>query len=83
MELLGAQEMVMEVERRVNNLVFAFGVSMSVDHNDGIICTPFLEQMYKKRWSYFLQKSKKSLTLLSADNYCCIKSVSLRGSGCN
>lgn len=41
-----AAERVMELETRVNQLVFAFGGSMSVDHNDGIIRTPFLEEMY-------------------------------------
>jgi FAD/FMN-containing dehydrogenase len=37
---------IIELLRRVNDLVFAFGGSMSVDHNDGIIRTPFLERMY-------------------------------------
>ncbi len=41
-----APERVMELERRVNDLVFAFGGSMSVDHGDGIIRTPYLERMY-------------------------------------
>ena len=41
-----AAEQIMELESRVNQLVFAFGGSMSVDHNDGIIRTPFLEEMY-------------------------------------
>lgn len=41
-----APERVMELERRVNDLVFAFGGSMSVDHGDGIIRTPFLERMF-------------------------------------
>lgn len=41
-----APDRVMELERRVNDLVFAFGGSMSVDHGDGIIRTPFLERMF-------------------------------------
>ncbi len=46
MEKEGAAEMVMEVETRVNDLVIAFGGSISVDHNDGIIRTPYLEQFF-------------------------------------
>ena len=46
MEAEGASEKVMELESRVNDLVVAFGGSISVDHNDGIIRTPFLELMY-------------------------------------
>lgn len=46
MEKEGAAEMVMEVETRVNDLVIAMGGSISVDHNDGIIRTPYLEQFF-------------------------------------
>jgi FAD/FMN-containing dehydrogenase len=45
-EAEGAAERIMELERRVIDLVLAFGGSMSVDHNDGIIRTPFIERMY-------------------------------------
>ena len=37
---------IMELEGRVNDLVLAFRGSISVDHNDGIIRTPYLEQQY-------------------------------------
>jgi FAD/FMN-containing dehydrogenase len=37
---------VIDLESRVNDLVFAFRGSMSVDHNDGIIRTPYLTQQY-------------------------------------
>jgi FAD/FMN-containing dehydrogenase len=37
---------IMELESRVNDLVFAFRGSISVDHNDGIIRTPYLRQQY-------------------------------------
>ncbi len=46
MEKPGAAEMIAEVAKKVFDLVFAFGGSMAVDHNDGIIKTPFLEDMY-------------------------------------
>ncbi len=68
MELDGAQEMVMEVEKRVNNLVFAFGGSMSADHNDGIIRTPFLEQMYGKEMVALFAKIKKVFDPLNIFN---------------
>ena len=42
MEREGAAERVMELEAKVNDLVIDFGGSISVDHNDGIIRTPFL-----------------------------------------
>jgi len=41
-----AAENIMELATRVYELVFAFGGSMSADHNDGLIRTPFLERMY-------------------------------------
>lgn len=46
MEADGAVDRVFELADRVYNLVFAFGGSMSVDHNDGIIRTPYLEHMF-------------------------------------
>lgn len=46
MEADGAAEMVMELEAKVNDLVIAHGGSISVDHNDGIIRTPFLEKQF-------------------------------------
>ncbi len=68
MEIKGSAEMVMEVERRVNNLVFAFGGSMSVDHNDGIIRTPFLEQMYGKEMVSLFAKIKEIFDPLNIFN---------------
>ncbi len=68
MEQTGAQEMVIEVERRVNNLVFAFGGSMSADHNDGIIRTPFLEQMYGKEMVTLFAKVKEIFDPLNIFN---------------
>jgi len=46
MEEEGAADIVFELMRRVADLVFAFGGSMSVDHNDGLIRSPFLSRMY-------------------------------------
>ncbi len=46
MEAEGSAEVVMELEAKVNDLVLEFGGSISVDHNDGIIRTPFLEKQF-------------------------------------
>ena len=36
----------MELETEVNDLVLAYGGSISVDHNDGIVRTPYLEKQF-------------------------------------
>lgn len=46
MEQPGAAERIMELETRVNDLVLEFGGSISVDHNDGIIRTPYLDKQF-------------------------------------
>ena len=46
MEADGSAELVMELETKVNDLVLEFGGSISVDHNDGIIRTPYLEKQF-------------------------------------
>lgn len=46
MEAEGSAEMVMELEAKMNRLVLEFGGSISVDHNDGIVRTPFLEDQF-------------------------------------
>ncbi len=46
MEEDGAAEKVMELETKVNELVVRYGGSISVDHNDGIIRTPYLEMQF-------------------------------------
>ncbi len=46
MEAPHAAELVMELETKVNDLVLEFGGSISVDHNDGIIRTPYLEKQF-------------------------------------
>jgi len=42
----GYRDMIMEITEKVFALVFEFGGSMSAEHNDGIIRTPYLRQMY-------------------------------------
>jgi FAD/FMN-containing dehydrogenase len=36
----------MELETKVNDLVISYGGSISVDHNDGIVRTPYLEKQF-------------------------------------
>lgn len=40
------RDIVIELSQKVFSLVFSFGGSMAAEHNDGIIRTPFLRQMY-------------------------------------
>jgi len=49
---------IMELEGRVNSLVLAFRGSISVDHNDGIIRTPYLEQQYGSEMIGLFQQVK-------------------------
>lgn len=47
--------MIFELSRRVFDLVFQFKGSMTGEHNDGIIRTPFVEQMFgKEMYEVFL-----------------------------
>lgn len=46
MEAEGAADRIMELETKVNDLVISYGGSISVDHNDGIVRTPYLERQF-------------------------------------
>lgn len=54
-----AQEMILELAEKVYDLVFEFGGSMSVDHNDGYIRTPFLEKMYGEEIAGLFKEVKR------------------------
>lgn len=58
MENPNAPDKVFSLARRVYDLVFAFGGSMSVDHNDGLIRTSFLERMYGPEVVALFNKTK-------------------------
>ncbi|MEK7471781.1 MAG: FAD-binding oxidoreductase [Patescibacteria group bacterium] len=58
MEDPAAPDMILSLARRVYDLVFAFGGSMSVDHNDGLIRTSFLERMYGPEVVTLFNKTK-------------------------
>ncbi len=59
LEIDGAAAKIFELARRVYNLVFAFGGSMSVDHNDGLIRTPFLEDMFGEDMVHLFEQTKR------------------------
>jgi FAD/FMN-containing dehydrogenase len=48
-----------ELSKKVYDLVFSYKGSMSAEHNDGIIRTPFLEQMYGAKVVELFLRAKK------------------------
>lgn len=54
-----APEKIMELETRVNDLVVAMGGSISADHNDGIIRTPYLPQFFGEEMYGLFEQVKK------------------------
>jgi len=53
------RDMIMEITEKVFDLVFAFGGSMSAEHNDGYIRTPYLRQMYGDKIISLFEETKK------------------------
>lgn len=60
MDLRNARErdIVIELAQKVFALTFEFGGSMSGEHNDGVIRTPFLKQMYGEEIYHLFEKVK-------------------------
>jgi FAD/FMN-containing dehydrogenase len=60
MDLRKARErdIVIELAQKVFTLVFEFGGSMSGEHNDGLVRTPFLKQMYGEDIYRLFEKTK-------------------------
>lgn len=51
-----AKMIIMELMEKVHHLVFEFGGSMSAEHNDGILRTPFVPDMYgEKMYELFVR----------------------------
>ena len=46
LKLASEREKIMEVANRFFDLVIKYGGSITAEHNDGIIRTPYLEKMY-------------------------------------
>ncbi|KKW07769.1 MAG: Oxidoreductase [Parcubacteria group bacterium GW2011_GWA2_49_16] len=55
----GTPTVALELVTRVLDLVFEFKGSMSAEHNDGIIRTPFLERMYGRDIIALFEEAKK------------------------
>ena len=60
MDLRNARErdIIMELGEKVFTLVFEFGGSMSGEHNDGLVRTPFLRQMYGEKIYHLFEETK-------------------------
>ncbi|TSC83170.1 MAG: putative oxidoreductase [Parcubacteria group bacterium Gr01-1014_19] len=54
-----SRKIIPELSQKVYDLVFEFGGSMSGEHNDGLIRTPFLEKMYGKKIVSLFKKTKQ------------------------
>lgn len=55
----GAKQIIPELEKKVYDLVFQFHGSMTGEHNDGMIRSPFLKQMYgEKVYNLFVEVKK-------------------------
>jgi len=52
------REIVMELGQKVFDLVFSFGGSMSAEHNDGLIRTAYLRQMYGDKIYSLFEETK-------------------------
>lgn len=52
------RDIVMELSQKVFNLVFSFGGSMSAEHNDGLIRTAYLRQMYGDKIYNLFEETK-------------------------
>lgn len=54
-----ARAIIPEVARRVYDLVLSYGGSITGEHNDGIIRTPFLKQQFGDEMYSLFEKTKK------------------------
>jgi FAD/FMN-containing dehydrogenase len=52
------RDIIMELGEKVFTLVFEFGGSMSGEHNDGLVRTPFLKQMYGEKIYHLFEETK-------------------------
>lgn len=52
------RDIVIELAQKVFSLTFEFGGSMSGEHNDGLVRTPFLKQMYGEEIYHLFEKTK-------------------------
>jgi FAD/FMN-containing dehydrogenase len=53
-----ARMIIIELMEKVHHLVFEFGGSMSAEHNDGLLRTPFISEMYGEKVYHLFLKIK-------------------------
>ncbi len=58
-DVAAAKKTIEELSKKVYQLVLDFHGSITAEHNDGIIRTPFLEQMYGEKVTALFQKTKR------------------------
>ncbi len=58
MEESEAPDLVFDIAKKTYELVLAFGGSISADHNDGLIRTPFLKLMYEEEMITLFERIK-------------------------
>jgi FAD/FMN-containing dehydrogenase len=54
-----ARQTIQELSEKVYNLVIEFGGSITAEHNDGLIRTPYLEKMYGPEVHHLFEQTKK------------------------
>lgn len=54
-----SEEMILQVSEEVYSLTLRLGGSITAEHNDGIIRTPFLKDMYGEKMIELFEKTKK------------------------
>lgn len=54
-----SQKLIKEISEKVYPLVLEFGGSITAEHNDGLIRTPYLEMMYGKKVYKFFEQAKE------------------------
>lgn len=52
------RDIVIELSQKVFDLVFEFGGSMSAEHNDGLVRTAYLKQMYGEKIYHLFEETK-------------------------
>ncbi len=62
------RKLIPKITEEVNRLVFKYGGSMTAEHNDGLIRTPYLEEMYGEKITALFAEVKKIFDPLNIFN---------------
>ncbi|MEX1063968.1 MAG: FAD-binding oxidoreductase [Candidatus Paceibacterota bacterium] len=63
-----ARQTIQELSEKVYNLVIEFGGSITAEHNDGLIRTPYLKKMYGEEIYHLFEKTKQIFDPLNIFN---------------